>query len=362
MTAPVHNKTANRVFWIPMLSLIILLVALLVWIFWDGVRLYPATGIDNRQAQIDRFAEQKVIESLEAEKSRLASLLDGAQCGPDGTLLLPDGEAIGPKRSADPRKLIVPAEEGGGDIALADMLETGTVIVFAGNETNVGNGTGFFVTPDLVVTNDHVVAGAQVMVAVANKKIGEFLIAEVVATSGSMQETKQDFALLKLPKAVGKPFKLYGGDDNSLKMTSVFAAGFPGLVINFDENYQKLIQGDVTAIPSMVITKGIVNTIQDHRSLSGEFVGSVRTIIHDAVISPGNSGGPLVDACGRVVGVNTFIRATENRQLNFSLTVQELIRFLNSQGVTPTISFEACDPSVKTAEPASEPKPKEGAN
>jgi len=362
VTTPADNKTTSRVFWIPMASLIILLVALLIWIFWDGVRLYPATGIDNRQAQIDRFAEEKVIASLEEEKARLSSLLDNAQCGPDGSLKLPDGKAVAPRRTADPRRITIPADEGEGTIALSDMLEAGTVIVFAGNETNVGNGTGFFVAPDLVVTNDHVVAGEQVTVYVANQKIGEFLIADVVATSGSIEESKQDFALLRLPKPVGKPFTLYGGDDNNLKMRSVFAAGFPGVVIGFDEDYQKLIQGDVTAIPSMVITKGIVNTVQDHRSLSGEFVGSVRTIIHDAVISPGNSGGPLVDACGRVVGVNTFIRATENRQLNFSLTVQELIGFLNAQGVTPTTAMDACDPNAKSPEPAAEPKPTEGAS
>ncbi|MEL6980066.1 MAG: trypsin-like serine protease, partial [Pseudomonadota bacterium] len=67
-----------------------------------------------------------------------------------------------------------------------------------------------------------------------------------------------------------------------------------------------------------------------------------------ADITSGNSGGPLIDSCGRAVGVNTFgIRddATE-RYLNYSLHATDLLEFLGEASVSAQVETEGCRPQV----------------
>jgi S1-C subfamily serine protease len=69
--------------------------------------------------------------------------------------------------------------------------------------------------------------------------------------------------------------------------------------------------------------------------------------VHGATISSGNSGGPLVDLCGRLVGVNTFGRIdTENAlRLNFALRALGLKGFLTEQHIAFKSDDARCDPT-----------------
>ncbi|MGD9294783.1 MAG: serine protease, partial [Roseobacter sp.] len=69
--------------------------------------------------------------------------------------------------------------------------------------------------------------------------------------------------------------------------------------------------------------------------------------------SKGNSGGPLVDMCGRVVGVNTFVVQGPMRNLNFALATDDLLLFLQDTPADPVVSSEACVPLV--ARPSAAP-------
>ena len=89
--------------------------------------------------------------------------------------------------------------------------------------------------------------------------------------------------------------------------------------------------------PEMTVTQGAVMAMRA--------AGPASVIIHSASVSPGNSGGPLADVCGRAVGVNTFIRAGEEaaEKLNAALGAADAIRFLAENGVAVTPADTACE-------------------
>ena len=185
-----------------------------------------------------------------------------------------------------------------------------------------GAGSGFFVDEDgYVVTNAHVVAGAEeVWVQRASppppapgeasilRRRGGLLRATVV---GVDRET--DVALLKVPGS-GYPTLSFGNSDRLRRGQVVFAFGGPmGL-----EN---------------TMTMGIVSATARQFD-SGDTMIYVQT---DAPINPGSSGGPLVNADGRVVGLNTLnvSRSGGSQGLGFagpSNIVESVVRQLRTHG------------------------------
>ncbi|MEM6763348.1 MAG: trypsin-like peptidase domain-containing protein [Bacteroidota bacterium] len=150
----------------------------------------------------------------------------------------------------------------------------------SGRREREGGGSGFLISPDgFMVTNNHVVEGSkQLTVSLPS---GERYVAEVRGT-----DTPTDLALLKIP---GKklPYVAFG-DASSLKVGQIaIAIGSP-----YGFEY--------------TVTSGVVSALgRSLRSQSGRLIDDV--LQTDAALNPGNSGGPLINTLGEVIGVNTAI-------------------------------------------------------
>ncbi len=138
-----------------------------------------------------------------------------------------------------------------------------------------------------------------------------------------------DFAVLRVALAAGDgvlPLPLCAAIGRTDKVS---AWGFPALISEQDPAYLRLLQGDFTAVPEVTYTDGVVNAILQTEP---------RNIVHSAVVSQGNSGGPLVNGKGQAVGINTFIRldVESNRQTQTALGSDAIMAFLREKGIAFT--------------------------
>lgn len=201
---------------------------------------------------------------------------------------------------------------------LAQALEQATVLVVsAGGDS----GSGFFVAPNYVVTNHHVVAraapGTEALVLSKHLKTG--YIGTVVATS---QPGQADFAVIKVDDVPAGSVRPLPVAAEPAALSDVVAAGYPSIAIAQDRNLRRLMAGDLKAAPEVVLTKGTVSAIQNKER-------NTPMVLHSADISAGNSGGPLIDSCGRVVGINTYIvTSRQTTKANYALGSSWLAAFL----------------------------------
>lgn len=154
-----------------------------------------------------------------------------------------------------------------------------------------GHGSGFAVTPDgYVLTNHHVIEGALEVKALASG--GEILPAQIVGS-----DPATDLALVRVSGSL--PFAELDGERLARPGQLAVAIGSP---FGFDAT----------------VSAGVISAVGRH------LTGARRTLIddviqHTAPLNPGNSGGPLADSRGRILGVNTA-SITRSQGLGFAVT------------------------------------------
>jgi putative serine protease PepD len=201
-------------------------------------------------------------------------------------------------RSSSPRKSVTASSNGvaqtgtrreAASTALTatqiyKQASAGVVAIKAVTSQGADSGTGIVLNDKgLILTNDHVISGASSLTVAAK---GSSSLARTATLVG--EEANQDLALIKVdPLGLGlKPLTL--ASSKSVQVgDSVYAIGNP---YGLDET----------------LTRGIVSALG--RSISApngaKITGAIQT---DAALNPGNSGGPLLDDQGQVIGVNSQI-------------------------------------------------------
>ena len=164
-----------------------------------------------------------------------------------------------------------------------------------------GQGSGVLLEGGYVLTNEHVVGdslstGGRVRVRLAD---GSAYAARPIGA-----DRQSDIALLKIDGARGLPFATPGAEDRLMPGQQVIAIGNPvGL--------------------SASVSSGIVSALG--RPLQTEGRTYENLIQTDTAINPGNSGGALIDMGGRVVGINTLVRA-DAQNIGFAIPIQTAMR------------------------------------
>lgn len=171
----------------------------------------------------------------------------------------------------------------------ATKIYNQTILSLVTIETNKGYGSGFFVAPNTIATNYHVVEGAVYANCYVSGSSSKFKIEGYLGIDKSV-----DLVLLKVSE-LNRP-KLEFADNNISPGQKVFVFGTP------------------KGLPS-TISDGIVSGMRD---FSGR-----KLIQMTAPISPGSSGGPVLNSSGKLIGI-TVSQFSEGQNLNFAIPKNNL--------------------------------------
>ena len=214
--------------------------------------------------------------------------------------------------------IAAPAHADDISAAARGVVRVVTIAVVDDEVVGFGHGSGFAVAPNRIVTNAHVVELAarypdNVVVGVVPSEGDKSYQGKVIAI-----DTARDLALIEFQGLRLPTLALYTGpvDEGG----SVTALGYPGNV-------------DLATARSSADYIRPLSPIRSEGVFSGARVMSdVQVLLHTAGIARGNSGGPLLDPCGRVIGVNSALTRGEDGDTSFGFAIAdvELIRFLNA--------------------------------
>lgn len=205
-----------------------------------------------------------------------------------------------------------------------------TIAVVEGEVVGFGHGSGFAVAPNRVLTNAHVVEAAErypgnVVIGVVPSEGDKSYQGRLIAVDAERDLALIEFSGLRLPALT-----FYNGPVN--EGDAMIALGYPG---NVDLATAQSAADFITP-QSPVRSQGVLSGA---RNLQG-----VNVILHTAAIARGNSGGPLLDPCGRVLGVNSAITRADDGDASFGFAIGngEVAAFLREAKQVMPVNGVAC--------------------
>ena len=205
----------------------------------------------------------------------------------------------------------------GPDSSIADLVDSvkdSVVTISVTTEKGGGFGSGFVYTDDgYIITNYHVIDNAKSIYVICAD--GRELPAEFIDG-----DELSDVAVIKV-KNLGLPKLAVGNSDNLRVGEYVIAIGTP-----VDTEYA----GSVT----LGIISGLKRTVRVYES-SGLLEKSMEMIQTDTSLNPGNSGGPLFNMAGEVIGINTMKHAGSStgeisyESLGFAIQINDAVEIAN---------------------------------
>jgi S1-C subfamily serine protease len=291
------------------LGSVVAVVAALVT-FW----LLASTLVNSSSAAVDSaILQSKVINSLDDVLPAPPSVFSQAQGFLTAEGFPPVFAALAP---ASARPVPLPSNR----LLRSAVLAAGrsTVKVEGYGCGVIQEGSGFVAAPGLVVTNAHVVAGiAQPLVQVGTS---------IKATRVVLFDPEFDIAVLRVPGLKAPVLALDPGTVD--RGTQAAVLGYPG------------------GGPFTVDAAGVMARFEAQgRDIYGDAL-TVRMVYEiDAVVRPGNSGGPLVLPDGQVVGV-VFSRSTVDPTIGYALTSPDvMVRVTRAESATRTVGTGGCTPA-----------------
>lgn len=180
-------------------------------------------------------------------------------------------------------------------IEIANRISPSVVTVesYDARGRRIGLGSGIIVTQDgAILTNNHVIARATRLEAML--PTGETVTARSLGGDPGI-----DLAIISIPRTNLRPAPL--GDSDALQV------GQTAIAIGSPYGFER------------TVTVGVVSALR--RTIPGAPASLAELIQTDARIYPGNSGGPLVNSAGQVIGVNTAVVGGQAGVLGFAIPI-----------------------------------------
>lgn len=228
--------------------------------------------------------------------------------------------------------LAAPAQADTQDIAAASRSVVRVALVATDGKSAyfVGHGSGVVVAPNTVLTNAHVVeltrSEPDIVLGIIPSEGSKSYGGKVIAYSPG-----NDLALISFDDKSDLPVATFFASA-ATDGQQVTAIGYPGAV----DRAQGLSLEQIIHPMVPVRTTGTVST--------GRATAPFDTILHTAQMAPGNSGGPLVDQCGRVLGLNSFGTVSQGNdpEYGFAVSDREIFNFLHKAGIKFRQTIEPC--------------------
>jgi hypothetical protein len=208
-------------------------------------------------------------------------------------------------------------------------------------------GSGFLVADGYIITNGHVLEDIpdDGYIFVFNKLLKPTLATIVDSDYIPTDEVvfgSRDLALLHFEQPKNLDLTPVTFNMDIKKLDTIFAWGYPVFIIEHDISSRQifLAQWDKEILVPINSTTGTINA-----TINGEG-GTFH--VHTATILGGNSGGPLVNGDGEVVGINTWIWEHYGGNYNLSQPSIEILAFLWKNGIKAKLSEGQTLPSFKT--------------